>query len=86
MSLRNFDASWRTKVNQGRTLYGYYNTVVKNTNNNRTEQPSTQLNSVVVARSEMGACACINDPVRAYASAEPFQNPVVFGAMANQGH
>lgn len=91
MTVRNFDSSWRTKVNQSRTLYGYYNTVannatVKATGNIRTEQPSTQLNSVVIARSEIGPCSCQNDPVHAYASTQPFQNPVVFGGMANQGH
>jgi len=89
MSTRNFDASRVTNKMQNRTLYGYYANNTKNGTSVRPEQPTGQLNNIVVERST-GACSCTNDPLMGYnqpaTTANPnpsFVNPVNFGPANN---
>jgi hypothetical protein len=84
MGLTNRDASQITRNRQSRALYGYYNTVTNNSQvqqagNVRPEQPSTEMNSVLISR-QLGACACAGDPTKSYSI-----NPTTSSAANNGG-
>lgn len=84
MGLGNRDASQVTRNRQSRSLYGYYNNVTNNSQvqlagNVRPEQPSVEMNGVLLSR-QLGACVCSGDPVKTYDA-----NPTNCSAANNGG-